>query len=218
MRDQKKNKINIAIADDHAIFLEGLVALLNDIDEINIIGTALNGIGMLDLLKTKPVDILISDINMPGMDGLELSQQVKKLYPHIAILILTMHDEQRMITNMFRAGVKGYIFKNSGKEQFVAAIKALASGEQFLSEEVKNKMITNITSGKEQKPIIPILSDREKEILQLVAKEFTTQQIADQLFISHHTVISHRKKLLFKFDVQNTAGLIKRAIETGLLD
>ena len=218
MTKKQQHKIKVAIADDHPIFMEGLVALLEDADEINIVGTALNGIEMLELLKKNQIDVLISDISMPGMDGLELSKQVRKIYPHIAILVLTMHDEQRMITNMIRAGVKGYILKNAGKEQFLSAIRSLANGEMYMSDEVKNKMITNISPGEKQNQLIPKLSDREKEILQLVAKEYTTQQIADQLFISHHTVISHRKKLLFKFNVQNTAGLIKRAIETGLLD
>jgi DNA-binding NarL/FixJ family response regulator len=217
MTKKYSSKIKVAIADDHTMFLEGLVSLLEDIEEISIVGTALNGIEMLQLLKTKQVDVVISDISMPEMDGLELSRQVKQLYPDIAILILTMHDEQRIITSLLKAGVKGYLFKNSDKEQFLTAIKTLANGELFVSEEVKNKMINNNPSISKQS-FAPKLSDREREILQLVAKEFTTQQIADQLFISHHTVISHRKKLLFKFDVQNTAGLIKRAIETGLLE
>ena len=110
-----KNKIKIAVADDHELFLEGLVSLLKGSDEIEIEGAALNGLEMLELLRTHPVDVLISDINMPGMDGLELCKQVRKKYPYTKILILTMHDEQKVISNMLKQGVKGYIFKNAGK-------------------------------------------------------------------------------------------------------
>jgi DNA-binding NarL/FixJ family response regulator len=210
-------KINIAIIDDHPLFLEGIISLFKENEEIHIAGSALNAAGILEILRKNKVDVLICDISMPGVNGMELSQHVKKIYPKIGILILTMHEEQRIIKNMLKVGVNGYLFKNSNKELLLDSIKKIADGSQFISNEVKGRLESDITKAG-QRPLIPKLSDREKEVLVLVSKEFTTQEIADELFISHHTVLSHRKKLLYKFEVNNTAGLIKKAIETGLLD
>ena len=210
-------KINIAIVDDHPLFLEGIISLFKESEEIHIAGSALNATGILDVLEKNKVDVLICDISMPGINGLELSQQVKKMYPKTGILILTMHEEQRIIKNMLKVGVNGYLFKNSNKDLLLASIKKIADGSQFISDEVKERLESGITKAG-PRLFIPKLSEREREVLLLVSKELTTQEIADKLFISHHTVLSHRKKLLYKFEVNNTAGLIKKAIETGLLD
>ncbi len=212
-----QNRINIAIVDDHPLFLEGIISLFSRSTEVQIAGTALNGLDALALLKREPVHVLICDISMPGMSGLELSQQVKKLYPQTGILILTMHEEPRMIKNLLKAGADGYLFKNSDKDTLLASIKKIAGGSRAIGTEVTSRLLPAARSG-HQPFLIQALSDREKEVLSLVAKELTTQQIADKLFISHHTVLSHRKKLLYKFEVNNTAGLIKKAMEAGLLD
>ena len=219
MTTQKKT-INIVIVDDHKIFLEGLTALLNNINEIKVIATATNGNEMLKLLESNVVDIVITDINMPEMDGMKLSTEIKKRHPSVKILALSMHNEGNIISKMLKNGISGYILKDTGKEELLQAIEAVWRGETFFSEEVKTTLMESMIPGKKSKNSNSLyeLSEREKEILKLIAHEFTQQQIADKLFISPHTVIFHRRKLLYKFDVKNTAGLIKAAMEKGLLD
>ncbi len=211
------DKINIAIVDDHPLFIEGIVSILKEDKQINIVGIALSGASLLELLQHNEVNVLLSDISMPGMNGLDLCKQIKKLYPNIGILMLTMHEEPRIISNLLKAGANGYLFKNSPKELIINAIKTIAGGSIFVSDDVKEKIVFNIANQPKQAPFVPKLSEREKQVLLLVSQQLTTQQIADKLIISHHTVLSHRKNLLQKFDVQNTAGLITKAIEAGLL-
>jgi DNA-binding NarL/FixJ family response regulator len=211
------DKINIAIVDDHPLFIEGIVSILKEDKQINIVGIALSGASLLELLQHNEVNVLLSDISMPGMNGLDLCKQIKKLYPNIGILMLTMHEEPRIISNLLKAGANGYLFKNSPKELIINAIKTIAGGSIFVSDDVKEKIVFNIANQPKQTPFVPKLSEREKQVLLLVSQQLTTQQIADTLIISHHTVLSHRKNLLQKFDVQNTAGLITKAIEAGLL-
>ena len=216
----KQPIINIIIADDHKIFLEGLSSLLNDFKHINIVGTAINGDEVLQLLEKNTVDIVITDINMPGMDGMKLAKEIKKNYSQVKILALTMHNERSIISTMLKNGISGYVLKDTGKEELLNAIQTLSAGETFFSEEVKSTLMESVISGEKTKSSTSLieLSEREKEILKLIAEEYTQQQIADKLFISPHTVIFHRRKLLYKFDVKNTAGLIKAAMDKGLLD
>lgn len=213
-------QIKVIIADDHKIFLEGLASLFKEFKDINVLATAANGEEVLRLMEQKRADVVITDINMPGMDGLKLTKEIKKLYPETKVLALTMHNESNMISTMLKNGITGYILKDSGKEDLLNAVKTVANGETFFSEEVKLTLMEGMMPGKKTKQTgsIPELSEREMEILKLIAAEFTQQQIADKLFISPHTVIFHRRKLLHKFDVKNTAGLIKSAMDKGLLD
>lgn len=215
-----KQTIKVIIADDHKIFLEGLSSLLKGFKEINVIATATNGEEVLTFLEKNIADIVITDINMPGMDGMKLAKEIKKKYPQVKILALTMHNESGIISNMMKNGITGYILKDTGKEELLNAIKTVASGETFYSDEVKTTLMESMMSGKKSKPTsgIPELSEREIEILKLIASEHTQEQIADKLFISPHTVIFHRRKLLAKFDVKNTAGLIKSAMDKGFLE
>lgn len=216
----ESKQINVIIADDHSLFIEGLMVLLQNDNNIKITGTALNGKEALALVeKNCDIDVILSDINMPDMDGIELCKQVRKYHPNTFVIALSMHDEPKIISNVLRAGATGYLLKKTNHEELLKAIKTVSCGEMFISEDVKSAMIENLASfGKKTTHLVPQLSAREKEVLNLVAKEYTTQQIADILFISSHTVISHRKKLLFKFNVHNTAGLIVRATDAGLLN
>lgn len=215
----QKQIIKVIIADDHKIFLEGLTSLLKEFKEIMIIAIATNGDEVLKLMEHNIVDIIITDINMPGMDGMKLCKEIKKKYPNVNVLALTMHNESGIISNMLKNGITGYILKDTGKEELFLAIKSVIKGELFLAQSVKTTLTESMNSGKKQKSnLLPELSDREIEILKLIAAEYTQQQIADKLFISPHTVIFHRRKLLYKLDVKNTAGLIKCAMDKGLLD
>ena len=215
----KKPIIKIIIADDHTLFLEGLSSLLKDFKDIHIVGSALNGIEVLQILKTKKVDVVISDINMPEMDGLKLAKEIKKSHHDIKIIALTMLNEAGIISAMLKSGITGYLLKNTGKEELYKAITTVMKDETFFSEEVKKTMMESIIPGKKTRPhsAIPELSERDLEILKLIAEELTQQEIAEKLFISPHTVIFHKRNLFHKFDVKNTAGLIKSAMELNLL-
>ena len=213
-------KINIAIVDDHSLFLEGLTSLLKDIEGFNILITAKNAKELLNQPNLAIIDVLISDISMPEMDGIALSQIIKERFPAIKILILSMHEEVQIIKSLIKTGVDGYLFKNSDKELLVSAITTVAQGNPFFSETIRNKIIfaSEDEALTNTKSILPKLSSREKEVLNLIAKGLTINQIAEVLFISHHTVVSHKQKLFYKFNVDKITTLIKKANDLEFID
>ena len=213
-------KINIAIVDDHSLFLEGLTSLLKDIENFNILITASSAKELLNQPNLAIIDVLISDISMPEIDGIALSQTIKKQFPSIKILILSMHEETQIIKALIKTKVDGYLFKNADKELLISAITSIAQGILFFSEEIKNKILFTNEVGSESttKAILPKLSTREKEVLDLIAKGLTINQIAETLFISQHTVVSHKQKLFYKFNVDKITSLIKKAIDLEFID
>ncbi len=204
-------KINIAIVDDHSLFLEGLSSILKDIDNFKILITASSAKELLNQPNLASIDVLISDISMPEMDGLALSQIIKKQFPSIKILIVSMHEETKIIKALIKLKIDGYLFKNADKEVLVKAITNVAQGNPFFSETVKNKIIFTNEDDTESKSILPKLSSREMEVLDLIAKGFTINEIAETLFLSHHTIVSHKQKLFYKFNVDKITTLIKKA-------
>ncbi|WP_162127467.1 response regulator transcription factor [Flavobacterium phycosphaerae] len=213
-------KINIAIVDDHSLFLEGLSSILKDVDNFNILITASSAKELLNQPNLATIDVLISDISMPEMDGIALSQMIKKQYPTIKILIVSMHEEIQIIKALIKTKIDGYLFKNADKKLLVSAITSVAQGNLFFSEAIKNKLIfTNEEEDESStKSILPKLSSREKEILELIAKGLTINQIADTLFISHHTVVSHKQKLFYKFNVDKITSLVKKALDLEIIN
>ncbi len=211
-------KIKILIVDDHLMFLEGLKSLLHDEKTIEIIGVASNGQEALDLLAQHNVNIVITDISMPEIDGFELISTIKKKYPHVSTLVLSMHSESRIISKLIKQNVNGYLLKNAEKEELLKAISLLANGENYFSEEVKKIFVESSFSRNKKSDFVPELSRREKEVLKLIVEEFTAKEIAEELFISQHTVESHRKNIFSKLNVKNVAGLVKYAIENDLLE
>lgn len=213
-----ENKIKIIIADDHQMFLEGISSLLQDVPEIEVVGTALNGNQVIEKIKTLEIDIVVTDINMPEMDGIELSKFLKKNYPGIKTLILSTHNDAEMIGKCINNDVDGYLLKNAEKQELLKALHTIAAGEKYFGEEVKNEYMKTVFSASKEKETIFQLSRREKEILQHIAMEYTTQEIADKLFISQNTVNTHRKNMLSKLNAKNTAGLVKYAYQQGLIE
>lgn len=211
--------ITLIIADDHKIFLEGISSILKGVKDIKVITTETSAEGVLSFLKKQSVDIVISDISMPGMDGIALAEEIKKNYPDIKILALTMHKEGAIIQSMIKSGISGCVLKDAGKDELLNAIKTVHSGRTYFNEQVQSALIKSMMQAKEEGiPEEPVqLSDREKEILKLIAQELTQEQIAEKLFISVHTVIFHRRKLLDKFNAKNTAGLIMMGMKMGIL-
>jgi len=213
------SKIKIVIADDHHILLDGLTAMLEKQDDIEVMATYDNGQALLDdLLKIQP-DLALVDINMPGMQGPELTQKIKELNPSIYVITLSMYDDAAHIMEMIEAGVSGYLLKNVNDKELVSAITQVMSGKMYFSSEVSEKL-TSLVMHQQRKldqPAAPKLTERELEILKLIANEHSNAEIADILFISERTVETHRKNMLRKTNNKTIVGLIKYAMEQQLI-
>ena len=214
-------QINIIIADDHKIFLEGLSELLSKETDLNILGGSGNRLEILEILENQEVHLVIMDIDMGELSGIDLTDEIIQKYPDLKVLALSMHGEKNYIVKMLEAGAKGYILKNAGKEEMLNAIHTVANGNTYLSSQVSSKLIEHITNPEKTKKQnlggIPI-TDREIEVLKLIVEEYSNSEIAEKLFISVRTVDTHRRNLLEKLGVKNTAGLVKYAIQKGLFD
>ncbi|MCB0401750.1 MAG: response regulator transcription factor [Flavobacteriales bacterium] len=210
--------IKIAITDDHQLFLDGIREMLSSMEGFDLLFTATTGQETLEKLQVQLPDVILLDISLPDMDGVELCQEVVSRHPGINVLALTMHKEVSFLKQMLNHGAKGYLLKNTKKEELLEAIRTVYEGETYFSDEITKDLYNSMIHGEQNKSGLPKLSRREKEVLQLIIDEYTTQEIADQLFITLSTVESHRANLLAKLDVRNTAGLVRVAIEKKLLD
>lgn len=210
-------KIRIFLADDHGIIRDGIKLMLNKSPELEIIAEANNGQEVLDFLLDHPkaIDVILMDINMPVLNGIETTQKVTQNYPNINILGLTMHVEETYISNMLKAGALGYILKESNKDELIEAIKSVAQGKKYYSNEVSVTLINSLMT--EDKDKDKDLSERELEILSLIASGNTNKEIGEKLFISGRTVETHRRNILNKLEVKNTAEMIKYAIQNKLV-
>ncbi len=213
-------KLKIVITDDHALFRKGLKALLSDFRFIGEILEAANGIELLDLMEKeeKKPDIILLDIKMPEMDGIEVTDKVKALYPDVKILILSMHDDEHLISHLIEKGVNGYLFKNSDPEDVEEAIIKVLDKEFYFNDNI-SQLVYRAFVGKNKKPALAdsTFSNREIEILEMICLEHTNAEIAEKLFISQRTVEGHRKNMLSKTGVKNTAGLIIYAIKNNIV-
>ena len=211
--------IRIIVADDHQMFIDGIKALLKNEKEIHVVGEALNGEDVLLLLEKVMADIVLLDINMPKKDGIETTREIINKFPGVKIIILTMHNKNEFITGLVNEGASGYILKNTGKRELIEAIQTVYKGDSFFSKEVTETVMSNLhKKPAEQKIESAHLTEREKDVLRLIAQEFSTKQIADKLFISANTVETHRKNLMSKLNAKNIAGLVKFAIQTGIIN
>lgn len=216
------NQIHVFVVDDHQIFLDGIVSLLSDEPNIKIAGTAHNGKEAVEAIRNSNVDVVLMDINMPEMDGIEATKALRKIHPDIKILMLTMHSEPRFIKECLEIGAKGYVLKNISKSDLLKAIDAVYNDKSYLDQDVQEKLISSISSGEEEEDrnydeLAAQITQRELEILQLIALGLTSQDIANKLFISKNTVETHRKNMLAKLNVNNTAALLKIAYKKGLV-
>jgi len=214
------SKINILLADDHKIVRDGIISLLSDEKEFKIVAEAENGLQVLKILKQEKIDIIIMDISMPEMNGIECTKKIKEIYPEIHILILSMYNEEQYINEAFQSGASGYILKNSGKKELINALKNVFSGKPYYSPEVTQTYIQShvkpINKESDITNILNELTSREIEILELIVNEFSNQEIAEKLFISIRTVDAHRRNLINKIGVKNTAGLVKFVISNNI--
>ena len=209
----KPAKMKIFLTDDHAVLLGGLIKILSAEDDLEIVGSAGTVKETLDELTQKNVDLLITDYNLPDDDGLTLVRRVKQKYPEINIIVLSMHDEAHLIKEILKEGINGYILKKDSHEELVSAVRAVKNGKVYLSSDVNTMLMKGLNGTEEQK----LLTDREREILKLIAKEYTNRQMAEELFISERTVETHRKNIFRKTGTNNLVGLIKFAYANNLI-
>ncbi|KPM30706.1 Two component transcriptional regulator, LuxR family protein [Croceitalea dokdonensis DOKDO 023] len=208
--------IKVAVLDDHNMVLKGIESMLEDVENIGITATYNLGKQLLGEIEAEVPDVLLLDINLPDVNGIDICKTLIKKYPDLAILALSNYSETGFIKNMLRNGAKGYLLKNTGKAELIRAIETVCGGKQYLPLEIKD-ILLNDSIGNSTTSFIPKLTRREKEVLSLIVKEHTTQEISEKLFISPKTVESHRNNLTQKLGVRNTAGLVRVALEKGLL-
>jgi DNA-binding NarL/FixJ family response regulator len=214
--------LKIAIADDHAMFVDGIESILNTEESIQVVDKCFNGESVFAMVKNQEIDVLLLDINLPDMSGIEVAKKLNVEFPNIKIIALSMYNEESIVSEMLKNGAQGYILKNTGRTELVQAIETVASGQTYFSKEVTETIMGSLSKKNTPKKtnmfLVPKLSRREKEVLALIVKEFTTPEIAEKLFISMKTAESHRANLISKLNVRNTAGLVRAAIQHKLLD
>lgn len=208
--------IRILLVDDHQIILDSLGLLFDLMDGISLVATVNDSRKVLDVLAEKEVDILITDMSMPYMNGIELSFQVKEKYPDLKILMLTVNDQGDRIQDAFKAGISGYVMKKAGRVELENAIRTIAAGQLHFSQEVMRTLLST-KEGDDQFEKIKHLTKRELEIIKLIVREYSSAEIAEELFISQGTVETHRHNIFKKLDVKNAIGLVKFALKYKLI-
>jgi len=207
--------IRLLLADDHPLIREGIRSLLSANERLEIAGEAEDGQGLINDYKRLQPDVVLADIKMPRITGLEALRQLVSEFPDIRFIILTMHEEREYVINALRFGASGYVMKNAERDELVKAIITVYEGGRYFSPEVAN--ILADTVSRNAAPALPEVSPREKEVLDLVAHGLSTKQVADKLGISTRTVETHRINMLKKLKVSNTAELIRKAIELNII-
>lgn len=212
--------IKTALVDDHALFREGIALLLSRVDEIELIFDASSGEELMEKLKTKIPDVLLLDLDMPGMNGIDTYKFVHDRYPEVRVLVLTMHKEERMIAYLMELGVNGYLLKDTDREELAKAIVTVYEEGMYFNDRTAQAMLGGLKRKTKTPPKLGqeiILSRREQQVLELIAEGFSNKEIGEKLFISTRTVDGHRTSLLQKFNVHNTAKLIMEAVRKGFL-
>lgn len=210
-------QIKILLVDDHQVITDGLKSLLSQEVDMHISSTASNGKEALEVIKVLSIDLILMDIDMPVMNGLDATRAIKKRATPPKVIILSMHSEKGMIEELIKMGVDGYLLKNSGKEEITTAIRRVMTGEKYFTSDVTLSLLNNKSEGPVDLPNDQ-LTTREMEILKLIAEGFTNKEIGEQLFISHRTVDTHRTNMMRKIGVNNLAGLISYAIKYDIID
>ena len=213
-------EIKILLVEDHAIVRQGLRAILSKESDIKIIGEAKDGFEAVQLAGELKPDIIIMDISMPGLSGLEATHKIQKKFPDIRVIILTMHKNEELILQVMAEGAFGFITKDSVAVELILAIHSVYKGGFFLSAEISKKVVKSYikTATKDQTSIYNIISEREMEVLRLLAEGHPTREIAEMLFISVKKVGKHKANLMAKLNLKTNADLIKYAIRKGIID
>lgn len=214
-------KIRIVIAYDHTIFRQGLRMLLAQEDDMEVVGEAADGIEALELAKKHNPDIILLDIAMPNMDGVQVAGKIKKSLPQIKIIVLTSYSDDQFLYEFLKLGVSGFVLKDSASQELIYSIRKSHEGMVFFDPSVSKKVMekfTQVSGGKSDFVNYGKLSDREKEVLRLVAEGCATKEVAEKLYISPKTVENHRANIMKKLNIRDRTGLTKYALRLGLID
>ncbi len=203
------------LVDDHQIMMDGIKALLKNERAFSIIAETTKPLTVLDLIGKKMPDIVIADISMPELNGIELTKLIKQKYPEVKVLALSMHNDKQTITEMLQAGISGFVLKNTGKKELIDALEKIADGGMYFSEAISLEIMRSTASS--NAAIETSLTPREIEIVKLIGAELNNAQIGEKLFISERTVETHRKNIFRKINVKSVAGLMKYALEKGII-
>ncbi|MCX7793353.1 MAG: response regulator transcription factor [Thermodesulfovibrionales bacterium] len=211
--------IRVLIADDHSLVREGIIAFLKICDDIEVIGEASDGLEAVEKTENLKPDIVLLDINMPKLGGLEATLEIKRKLPDVKILILTQYDDREYIARLLRAGVSGYILKRAAGSELVNAIRAVKRGELYLHPSIAKEIVQGYLNKEKapQEDSYEKLTEREKQVLKLISEGYTYKEIADMLGISVKTAIAHHTKISEKLNIHTRAGLIKFAIQKGII-
>ena len=212
--------IRVLIAEDHLMVRAGIRALLEKAGDINVLDEASNGQEAIEMTRNLRPDVLIMDIMMPRMNGIQAAENIRELKLPTNILLLSMYSDEGLVHQALQCGVKGYVLKSSASEELIRAVRAVSSGQTYLSSpisEIVESVVQPFSTGKNADPLSN-LSPREKQILQLIAEEHTSAEIAKMLVISEKTVEKHRARLMEKLNVRNLAGLVRQAVKYRLVD
>lgn len=213
-------KTRLLLVDDHQMFLDGLTEILSKEENYELVATAKNGQEALSILVKEEINIVITDVSMPIMDGEELLNKIRNQFKDVRVIMLTMDDSGKRISRLIRSGADSYLFKNASKEELIEAIDHVARGEHFFNARIQRSILDNIVPDRKLEQIHKVkegLTEREKQILIMISQEFTQQEIAEQLFISPNTVVYHKRKLMLLLNVKSVAGLVRKSAEMGLL-
>lgn len=212
------NEIKVLVTDDHQIIVDGLKSLLNNSADFKVIGEANNGREALKIIENVEVDVVLMDIDMPVMNGIETLKEIRRRRLEVKVIILSMHHEAGMIKSLIDLGAMGYLLKSSPQEELAAAIRKVATGQQYFSTQVTLSLLNKPqNSNNAESESAGLLTERETEIIKLIAEGFSNKEIGAKLFISHRTVDTHRTNLMKKIQVENIAGLISYAIKNGIV-
>ncbi len=212
------SKVRVLLADDHAIVRDGVRLILNAQSDMEVVGEASNGEEALDLARTLKPDLVLMDIGMPGINGLEATKLLKQMQPALHILILTMHDDEDYFFRILSAGASGYVLKGAGSDELLNAIRAVVQGGVYLYPTMAKKLVGDFLKPHESGEVKDPLTAREREVLKLIAAGRTNREIAEALVLSLNTVQTHRLHIMEKLNMHNRAELIKYAIRRGLIE
>lgn len=215
-----QKKIQIIVIDDHQLIIDGLKSLIQDEPDILFIGGANDMDEALALLENNHVDVVLADVSFPAISGIEITKKIRECYPKVKVIALTMYEDYQIVTKMIEAGASGYILKRTNMSEVVEAIHVVNANGKYLGRDVQAIVMNNIREKEnedENKDIQTVLTIREKEILNLIAKELTNEEIAKRLFISERTVETHRRNIFTKTKAKSIIGLIKYAIGKGMI-
>ncbi len=201
--------MNLLIADDHTLFIEGLSMLVSRIEDVHIVGDAKNGKQVIELCQNQKVDLILMDLEMPEMGGIEATEIIKRDFPNVKIIAVTMLNDYNTIKKALRSGMDGYVVKNLGIAELQNAIETVMNGQIYMSPEITTILALGVAGRKPNQAYVPDLTKREKEVIKLIIDGLTNDLIAEKLFLSPLTVSTHRKNVLSKLNLKNTAMLVK---------